>query len=227
PGFQTGVYSVNAQSEGFAFFSNIQDTTNLYLSNSSPDVSKAGGTVSLTVVDTVNKTISGTFQFNLYQASSGSTKTITSGVFNNIPYTGSGGTTLPPIQAPPGSNTDTLYAQVDSVAWEAAQVLVNAQSGSLIIGGISSDAQQTLGLYMPANITAGTYSLDFSSGIYFATFSPGPTSSLFSIGTGNSLTILENDTVNRRIKGNFNFVGKSQTDSSSATITNGYFSAAY
>ena len=49
PGLQTGVYALNAQSAGYALFTNLQDTSNLYLSNSIADSSKAGGIVSLTI----------------------------------------------------------------------------------------------------------------------------------------------------------------------------------
>jgi len=223
PGLQTGIYSLSQQSAGYAVFTNLQDTTNLYLSNSIADSSKAGGTVNLTTVDTVHKTVSGSFQFNLYQASNATGKVVTAGVFNNISYAG-GGIVTPPDQQPPNGSTDTLLARVDSVDWVAAQVVVDQSTGILAIGGISG--QQSLGVYMPATVAPGTYAMDLNAGVYFGSYNPTTAKPLFAIGNG-SLTILENDVVNKRIKGNFSFIAKSQTDSSSATISDGYFSVSY
>ncbi len=225
PALQTGVYAINSQSAGFALYTSLKEgVAELYLSNTSTDPSKAGGTVSLTTIDTVNKTLSGTFQFKLYQESNTTTKTVTEGVFKNIPYN-TIDSIRPPI-VPPGGNADTLIASIDSVVWNAAQVSGGTQSGMLIIAGASVDSQQTLGLYMPESISAGTYTLDFNTGIYIASYNPDPLTYMVSKGNG-SLTIIENDTVNKRIKGSFNFVGISQTDNTSAKITNGYFSVGY
>jgi hypothetical protein len=222
PGLQTGVYALNAQSAGYALFTNLQDTSNLYLSNSIADSSRAGGIVSLTSVDTVNKTVSGTFRFNLYQGSNATSKSVTAGVFTNISY--GGGFITPPNQPPASGNTDTLTARVDNTDWKAAQVVVQMQSGILAIVGISG--QQTLAVYMPVSATAGTYALDFASGQYFAAYNPTTTTALLAMKNG-SLTILENDVTKKHIRGNFSFTGTSLTDSSSATVTAGYFSSDY
>lgn len=223
PGFQTGVYTVNAQSAGYAFFGNPADAATLYLSNSSPDPLKAGGTVTLTMIDTVNKTVSGTFQFNLFEGPDSVSISVTAGVFSGIPYTGSGGAQNPP---PPAGSTDTLIAQIDGVDWEAAQVLVGAQTGQLVIGGVSASARQSVGLYMPDSVAAGTYAMNFADGKYFAMYNPDPSTVLLSIGNG-SLTVIENDMVKKHISGNFSFVAKSEIGGSSSTVSNGYFSVDY
>jgi hypothetical protein len=223
PDLQTGVYELNGQSAGYALFTNLGDTTNLYLSNGIADSSKAGGVVNLTSVDTVHKTVSGTFQFNLYQESGATVKVVTAGVFNNISY-GGGGVVTPPDQQPGTGNKDTLLAKVDNAGWTAAQVVIDVENNLLVIAGISG--QQTLAVYMPVNITAGTYPLQFSSGQYFAAFNPDTQTSLLSVDDG-TLTILEHDTVKKHIRGNFSFTGKSITDSSSAGISDGYFSVNY
>jgi hypothetical protein len=223
PGFQKGVYAVNGQSVGFALFTSLQVTAaDLYLTNTSTDASKAGGTVSLTTIDTVNKTISGTFQFNLYQETNMTTKTVTGGVFNNIPYTG---VVSSPSGPPVGDSADTLIATIDSVNWNASQISVVPQGGVLVIIGFSADGQQSMALSMPESVSAGTYTLDVNSGIYMAYYIDGLTT-FVSEGNG-SLTVIANDTVNKRINGRFNFVGASQTDNSSDKITNGYFSVKY
>jgi hypothetical protein len=222
PGFQTGIYELNAQSAGYAVFLNPGDTSSLFLSNAG---STAGGTVTLTSIDTINHTISGTFQFNLYLPADPTAKAVTAGVFSNIPYGGSTGTN--PTPPPATGGTDTLQAKVDGADWNAPDVVIQSQSGLLVIAGVSG--QQTLAIYMPANVTAGTYTMDFNSGVYFGAYSPDVTDTskiLLAIGNG-SLTILENDVTNRHIRGTFSFTAKSQTNSSSVAITNGYFSANY
>lgn len=221
PGFQTGIYIINAQSAGYAFFGNPADAATLYLSNSNPDPLKAGGTVTLTRIDTVKKTVSGTFQFNLFEAPDSVSMSVTAGVFSDIPYTGSAQN--PP---PPAGGTDTLLAQIDGVDWVAAQVLVGAQTGQLVIGGVSANARQSVGLYMPDSVTAGTYAMNFADGKYFAMYNPDPSTVLLSIGNG-SLTVIENDTVKKHISGNFSFVAKSEIGGSSSTVSNGYFSVDY
>ncbi len=225
PGFLNGVYAVNGQSPGYALFAFLQGTSvDPFLSNGSTDASKAGGTVTISNIDTVNHTVSGTFQFKLYRVSDMITETVTAGVFNNVSYISAG--SIPPIGPPPGQNADTLVASVNTVGWTAAQVVTTNQSGLLVIAGTSSDAQETLGLYMPSSVTAGTYTLDFNTGIYLGSYSPDPLTLLVAEGNG-SLTIISNDTVNKRITGRFNFVGVSQTNNSTANITNGYFAVSY
>ncbi len=225
PGFLVGVYAVNGESPGYSLYASLQGSAvDPFLSNGSTDVTKAGGTVSLTAIDTVNHTVTGTFQFKLYRSSDMTTKTVTAGVFNKISYISSG--SLPPITPPAGQNSDTLIASVNNVSWVAALVQASDTAGMLVIAGTSSDGQQSLGLFMPSSVIAGTYTLDFNTGIYLGSYSPDPVTVLFAQGNG-SLTIIANDTVNRRITGRFNFVGVSQTNSDSANITNGYFSVSY
>lgn len=223
PELKTGEYTFNGQSDGYAVFTSLHDTSDLYLSNSLSDSSKAGGTVTVTSVDTTNQTVSGTFRFNLYQASNTTTKSVTAGVFTNISYVG--GSVAPPDQQPPSGNADTLIAKVDNTDWAAAQVLIETpENGQLIIGGISG--QQSLAIYMPANIAAGTYSMDFNMGQYFASYIPTATTALLAVKNG-SLVILENDVTRKHIRGNFSFTGTSLTDGSSAVISSGYFSVDY
>ncbi|MDP4251359.1 MAG: DUF6252 family protein [Bacteroidota bacterium] len=229
PALQKGVFPVNSQTPGFALYTSLKEgfAGALYLSNTSTDASKAGGSVTITDIDTVKKTVSGTFQFNLYDESNASTKKVTAGFFNKIPYSGAGSVINP--GGPPGGGTlsDTLSASVNDTVWVAAQVLAAAQNGVLIVSGTSANGQQALGLYMPVSVPAGTYTLNYTSGTYLATYDPDPLSFLVAQGNG-SMTITENDTVNKHITGTFSFVGVSQLDpNQTATITNGYFSCSY
>jgi hypothetical protein len=222
PALQKGVYAVNSQSVGFALYTNTQNVSaEPYLSNTSTDPAKAGGTVGLTVIDTVNKTISGTFQFKLFQGTSAGTKIVENGVFTNIPYS------VSDIPTGPTGNGDgdSLSANIENVFWSASQVFASATSGQLIIGGFSGDGQPSLDLLMPDSVSPGTYTLDLGGG-YSAAYNSTQLAVFQALGNG-SLTIAENDMVNKHIKGTFSFVGQSPTDASTANVTSGYFSVNY
>jgi hypothetical protein len=229
PAFRKGVYAVNSQTPAYAQYNSLKEgfAAEIYLTNTSSDQSKAGGTVTITDIDTVNKTVSGTFQFKVYQESNTTTKTVTAGFFNKLPYSGSGSVINP--GGPPGggiSTTDTLSATINDTAWAADQVLAASQNGILIVSGSSADGLKVLALYMPAAVTPGSYTLNYSSGTYSALYDPDPTTPLVAQANG-TLKITENDTVNKHITGTFSFTGISLTSSVTASITNGYFSCSY
>jgi hypothetical protein len=82
-----GLYALNQTSSSLAIYANLDSVgTFAYSTNQGTDTSQAGGTVYVTALDVVNKTISGIFSFKVYRSSDGSEKNITNGVFYNIPY---------------------------------------------------------------------------------------------------------------------------------------------
>ena len=92
PEFKTGTYTLNASSLPFSFYANVFGSlTDVYYSNSG----SAAGTVTITSIDTVNHLVSGSFQFTLVNPSDNSTKTVTSGIFSYVPYSGGSGNTTP------------------------------------------------------------------------------------------------------------------------------------
>jgi Family of unknown function (DUF6252) len=215
PTFKTGTYTLNAQSASIAAYGNLSVSGNIYLSN----FGTAGGTVTISLIDTINHLMSGSFDFTLASSSDNTTKTITKGVFDLVPYIG--GSVIPP-----GSLADTVSAVIDGINFNAAQVTISTTNGQLFIAGISSDAMMSLAVIMPVGITPGTYNLDFASGIYLGAYTPSPSVVLVSQSNG-TLTIMSNDPVARRIKGTFSFKASSVTDTTSADVTQGYFSVNY
>jgi Family of unknown function (DUF6252) len=220
PEFKPGTYTLNAQSTSYALYVNLLDAVPaVYISNQGT----ASGSVTVSSIDIVNKVMSGSFQFTLVNPADNSTKTITKGVFSYIPYTGD---TSVVVVTPPGT-ADTLKATIDgSNIFSAAQVITSIQSGELIIAGLSSDQSQTLDLAMPANIIPGSYTFDITGGLYFAAYMPSLTVSLIS-SSGGTLTIISNDTVNKRIKGTFSFKGTAASGPQTASLTLGYFAVNY
>src|SRR6202035_2002745 len=125
PTFKTGTYTLNAQSASIAAYGTLSVSGTIYLSN----FGTAGGTVTISLIDTINQLMSGSFEFTLTSSNDNTTKTITKGVFDLVPYIGGSVT-------PPGSLADTLSAVIDGVDFTAAQVEVSTTNGQLFIAGI-------------------------------------------------------------------------------------------
>lgn len=219
PVFKVGTYSLNSQSVSYALYANLLDNiANVYVSNSG----NAGGTVTISSIDSINHVVSGTFEFTLTNPADNTTKSITKGVFDFIPYSGDPGTTI--ITPPPGSGSDTLQATIDGNKFIADDVEVSLTNGQLLIAGFHGTAD--IALLLPATITAGTYNLDFATGLYIGIYNPDPTTTLISQASG-TVTIISNDTVAKRIKGTFNFTASPISSGQPAVITLGYFAVNY
>ena len=218
PSFKPGTYNINSLSSGYALYVNLNDSLqNVYLSNTGTGT----GTVIISSIDSINKTVTGTFLFVLTNPVGLSTKVISKGVFNSIPYLN--GTVPPP---PSGGTTDTLLATIDGTKFEGSQIQINSIGGFITIAGISSDGNRNLDLIMPSTLTPGAHTFNDNAVIKGA-FTPGiagPTRVSDSVGT---LTILSNDMVAGRIIGTFSFTANSVTDSTVSQITKGYFAVKY
>jgi hypothetical protein len=217
PEFKTGTYNLNATSLPFSFYVNVFGSlTDVYYSNSGT----ATGTVTIASIDSVHHLVSGSFQFTLVNPSDNSTKSVTSGIFSYVPYSGGSGSVTPP------TNKDTLEANVDGNLFNPYQITTEVSGGQLIIAGITSDGS-TMALLMPDNITPGTYSLDFGTGIYIGIYNPpGVTNGLVSQNNG-TLTIISHDTVAKKITGTFSFIASPISSGTPVTITEGHFSITY
>lgn len=196
---------------------------NSYATVQGDDPSLAGGTVTVTRIDEANKTISGTFQFKLFREEDSAQKVITEGVFENLKYE----TTLPPA-----SSTDTFTVKIDGADWKAVSIFstYTALTNQIAIAGNNADATKTVGLTVPADITAAgsPYTLDFWGLTYIGLYNSSPTLALAS--ESGTLTILEHNTTTRRIRGNFDFKASEiipSTPPKVANLTSGYFSVKY
>lgn len=82
-----GLYVLNQTSPSLAIYANLDSVGGYaYSTNQGMDTTQAGGTVDVTSIDPVNRTISGIFGFKVWRNSDGTQKDITAGVFYNIPY---------------------------------------------------------------------------------------------------------------------------------------------
>jgi len=215
-----GSYVLSQSTTSFGAFADI-DSSGLYAfsTDQGKDSSQGGGTVIITDIDPVAKTISGTFSFNVYRDLDGREKSITDGVFTKIPYV----TTLPPT-----SNTDTLKASIDNKAWAATHIEATVTQGQLTIVGASADGTQSIGILMPSATAAGTFQLDGSVPGYLGAYTllSGSSTNPFVSTKG---TVTENNTVTLRIKGSFTFTASDPGNPAGAShsITSGMFSVYY
>jgi len=217
PTLKTGNYTLNALSVSTAVCSNIiVNTSAVYTSNTGA----AGGNVTVTSIDSVKHLVSGSFMFTLINPVDNSRTAITAGVFNQVPYgVDTTGGTSP-------SASDTLQAAVDGVQFNSAQVVSSITNGTLFIAGISANGAEDIALGMPVGISAGTYNMDFATGIYYGVYNPNSSTTLLSQMNG-TLTITSNDTVARRIIGTFSFIASPLVSGTPVTITAGYFAVSY
>lgn len=218
PLFKTGTYPLSIKTVSFALYVNLGNISKLYVSNKGT----ASGSILISSIDTVHRLVNGNFQFTLVDPSDNSVKTITTGVFTNLPYSASGSSLNPP----PGVSVDTLQAKIDSNLFLAANVQAYIRASKLFISGLSADGTKNLTLVMPSTITAGTYNFSLTSGVYTGIYIPNTTEALISESSG-LLTILSNDPIAKKIRGNFSFQASSFNTSTVASITAGYFSVNY
>jgi hypothetical protein len=214
-----GVHILDKNSASVAVYADLASSAPYaYSTNQGTDTSQAGGTVTVTSIDRVNKTISGIFSFKVYRDIDQRQKTLTAGVFYQLPYAAS---------LPPSSKTDTLTASIDNVSWTGQSISSTIISGQLAISGSALDGSQAITLLMPANSPAGSYPLIFTgSAFYMGIYNPTPSQSL--VSTSGNLTVLQVDSAAFRIRGNFQFLGTDVLGSGDTSqITNGYFSVYY
>ena len=217
PDFKVGTYTLNAQSPSYALYTNLLNSNaNVYVSNAG----SPGGTVTISSIDTINRVVSGNFEFTLANPADNSTKTVAKGVFDYVPYTAGVVGVIPP----PGQPKDSLEVTVDGNKFFASDVEISDSAGQMLIAGFSGT--QDVGLFFPSDITAGTYNLDFTTGLYIGVYNPDPSFTLLSQSSG-TITILSNNTTTRRISGTFNFVATPVGSGPTANLTQGYFAANY
>ncbi len=214
----TGTYFLNQNTPDAASYTEITNgATITYSTNQNGDTSLSGGSVTITEIDMVNQTISGTFSFNGYDQNTSSKKVVTEGVFTKLPFT----KTLPPAKS-----TDTFNVQIGDTPWVAKSILTSINAGQILVQGLELDASKSVSLYMPQNVGTGTYPFNYFQSTYVGVYSPNISTILVSQG-GGALTIIENDITNRRIKGSFDFAAYNLTLTDSVQLSQGYFSVGY
>lgn len=176
------------------------------------------GTVNIISINTVTKTMSGTFSFKAYKDMDNTQVDITEGIFTDIPY-------IDGAILPPSNSTDTFHVKVNNLLFNPFSIggMPLAFNHTITLQGADSAGLKTVALTIPDNITPGSYSMNSFN--YFGLYNDG-NSSLGSVS--GTLQILEHNTTTKRIRGSFDFKAEDATDPNiSANLSEGYFSIQY
>lgn len=189
-----------------------------YTGNHPTDETLNTGSMIVTSINTINKTISGTFQFTGYWSNYDVTlapKVFTNGVFTNLPYV---------TQNPTG---DTFFAKVNGVEFVDTDILtVETDFGGQqnISIGASNSIDDSLTVTVRSNLGTGTYDITGNVATDLVQIKYVPASSTFgAIATTGSVTITQKTAT--RIKGTF--IGLVTIDTVPYEITAGTFDVEY
>ncbi|RNC87144.1 MAG: hypothetical protein ED556_06900 [Winogradskyella sp.] len=188
------------------------------------DDNTSQGQVIVSEIDMTNNTISGTFNFTGNNATTTPVqiKEFTNGVFTDLQFT----TEL----SPGGNGENAFFAVIDGDDYQPdmiSGVLIDiAGTSQLSIVGTKNNLE-SIGLTFPGDITPGDYTFSSFGSIPIGQYNIG-TSSSFPSETGSPFSIELHDTVNKRIKGTFEFIGNEfPSTGNSVTITEGSFDVYY
>lgn len=174
------------------------------------------GSITITSINTVAKTVSGTFSFKGYWSDTTNTSIIpvqfTNGVFNNIPYitqTQTGDTFFAKVAGTEFQDVDIMTTSIDFGGQNYTSIAADNASGDGITVSVKSD------------LVAGTYPItgNTATDVVQAVYSAGGTTDFNAVS--GSVTIIS--VTSTHIKGTFNFVTNGTTLPAPYTITEGAF----
>lgn len=183
--------------------------------------SELTGSIIISNINTVNKTISGTFSYKGYWSDSSTTSILpvdfTNGIFTNVPYTSSS-----PV------SDDSFFAKIDGTEFVEEQIdaaLLTDVSGmpdQISVVGSKNNGDR-VGLNIIRSLSVGTYEFtgplgENVNGSYILN------DVLYSAESGSLTITSKTDT---RIKGTFSMVVKNFTTSATKTVTEGAFDVEY
>jgi hypothetical protein len=185
-----------------AVYSTLSDTVSVHF-------------VTLTAVDSVGMTVSGTFQIVLWDASGErNLYFFDSGVFNNVPYTDETFNI--------GGDSE-LTATIDGAAFTASFSFSFEFFGTLTISG--SNDSNSISLQFPTNLAVGTYQMGIASANPTHTGTVGADDGL--IANTGTLVITSNNTTTKVVTGTFAFAASNPGGTVTSSVTNGAFSIEY
>jgi hypothetical protein len=184
--------------------------------NLNPQTFSKNGTIVITEVDYENNTVSGTFTFTGHSAIPGAnpgSMVFTNGIFENVPVTD--------LPEPGTVNEMYMRANVDGELFNFGLAEGLANPGVLVLSGDNIASHENLSVYLPENVTPGTYSLEIFTD-YYATYAD--LSGLTINSDSGTVTIISH--ADGWIKGTFSFSGE-DFDGNQHSVTNGEFNIHY
>lgn len=187
-----------------------------YSTNGGNTNEESGGMLTITEINTANKTVSGTFSMKVYRAIDLQQLNITDGVFKNISYS-----TDP---APPAASTDSFRVKIDGIDLPVYSVFATPYLQTLNASASDQQLSKTVGLSFPLQVTPGTYDFTAFDFNYIGQYN---VDGAFETADSGTLVILENNATTKRVRGTFKFHAAELLGSGSAELTEGYFSVGY
>jgi hypothetical protein len=172
--------------------------------------------VKITEIDSVKKTISGTFQFTGIRIDGvKDKKEVTNGAFTKISYKSDA-----PILQP----DNKFSAKLDGINFVTTNVSAVSVMGKIAITGNRGNVEN-VSLLLPDNAKEGTYQVDYNYSIrYNKNMSPD---GMFDGKSGSTITILKHDKTKKIISGNFSSTVVTYTTTEKYEITDGSFNVSY
>lgn len=207
---EVGTYEVTG-SDGLSPDASVfyrDDQGNMYFS-SVAEVNDKVGTVTVTEIDKVNQTVSGTFSSKAYTVE-GAVKEITEGSFSKIHYV--------------DIADNAMTAKIDDQEFTAVQTTAERGEGRIYVEAAANGNAPIIILSFNDDISIGSHNI---GKLYSEIFAVYLNDHIF-LSTVGTLTITKHDTNTRRIEGTFNF--DALEDGSSGEqhiITEGVFSLGY
>lgn len=176
------------------------------------------GEITLSEIDEVNQTLSGTFFFTGNNPSILQSKEFINGSFTNIPYE---------VELVNNNNNNIFFAKVDDEEFVEDSILAVYTDllGNTSISVVATKNNlETISLTFSGDIVPGSYDFDFGV-LPIGQYNIGTTGSYLASGAFN---IELHDTTTNRIKGTFQFTAQAfPTGNESFEITEGSFDVTY
>ncbi|MEO5943638.1 MAG: DUF6252 family protein [Ferruginibacter sp.] len=215
-GVHNYTFTVNSMSNFAAYTDSALSPVAAFATNQWPTEGNYGN-LDITSIDTTHKTMSGTFSLKVYRSLDNKQRTISNGVFTNISYSTNGSQQVNSKDSfrVKIAGTDFLYTSLTGVNY----------FGTISVSASNAGGSPTVGISVPNTATPGTYAFD--SFTYIGQYNPS--NSVFLAADGGNVTILENNTTTKRIRGTFNFLANTAFthDPPNIQLTEGYFSVGY
>ncbi len=204
PNGQTIILNVLSSKVGEYALSSISGHNAEFIPNTSSGSSKystlvnsnSTGTIKISSINEETKTMSGSFFFTAYRENDNSSRTITDGVFSNVPYQF--------FSIDDSSSFQNTFSFNESGRiWHAKNITAQKNDTALIVFGDCdrTEAWQSITLWMSPTISAGVHYIT-SEGPVYARFQKGFYSFM---PTNGSITIIENNSNTKKARGTFFF----------------------
>jgi hypothetical protein len=212
-----GTYILNDTTFNNASYTDSTNSSGAAFSTNQGGAAVAGGQVTITRIDNVAKTMTGTFSFKTFRASDSIHADFTEGIFEDIKFTSQ-------VIAPgPVNATDTLNAVVEGNTFNATAVSGVLSGTTITVGGIAAGGK-AIAIIIPSTVTPGTYLIGPMGSNITATYTNG---SSISMSVTGALNVIQHDSATKRLQANFNFTAADIVTSATTVITQGYISVVH